>query len=94
MHLLDRRRDSGQEVLAVVDHDQQVPTGHCLRDGVDDGDLALWRDAEGLGDGVGDGVGSADGAELDHPHAVRELVGEPFGGGQREPRLAHARRHR
>ena len=32
----DRRRRRGQDVLAVVDHDQQLPAGHRLGDGVDD----------------------------------------------------------
>ena len=35
--LPDRRRGRRQEVLAVVDHDEQTPPGHRLRDGVDDG---------------------------------------------------------
>ena len=57
----DGRRGRGEHVLAVVDHDEQAPSGQRLGDRVDDASVALRGDAEGVGDGVGNGVGVADG---------------------------------
>ncbi len=86
--LPDRRSGRRQEVLAVVDHDQQPTSGDRVRDGVDDGGVALRCDPEGVGDRVGYGVGLADRCELDQPHAVREPVIDLGGGRQGQPRLA------
>ena len=46
-------------MLTVVDHEQQAPSGHRFRHGLDDRHPALGGDPEGAGQGVGDGVGSA-----------------------------------
>ncbi len=91
--LLDGRDGCRQDVLAVVDHDEQAPTGHRLGDDVDDSGVALGGDAESVGDGVGYGVGIADGCQLDEPHTVRELVGQVCCDGHEPAGSCPRRRH-
>ena len=72
---LDRRSRGGQDVLAVVDHQQEQPTSERIGDRVDERRLALWRDAERGRDGRGNGGRVADRRQLDDPHAIGELTG-------------------
>ena len=72
---LDRRSRRGQDVLAVVHHQKELPTAERIGHRVDECRVALWRDAEHGRDGRGDGGRVADRRQLDHPHAVGELAG-------------------
>ena len=86
----DGRSRGGEDVLAVVDHQKEPPTSECIGNGVDQGRVALWRDAQHGRDRSGHRSRVADRRELDHPHAVRELAGDLGPDLERQPRLADA----
>ena len=70
----DRRGGGGEDVLAVVDHEQQLPAGERLGDGLDEGGVALRGDAEHRRDRRRHRVRVAHRRELDQPDAVGELA--------------------
>ena len=82
------RSRGGEDVLAVVDHQQEPPTSERIGNRVDQGRVALWRDAEHGRDRSRDGGRVADRCELDHPHAVGELAGDLGPDLEGQPRLA------
>ena len=86
--LRDRRRSGGQDVLAVVDHQEQASAGDGLRHGLDHGGRALRRDAEGLRERVRHGVRGAEGSQLHQPHPVRVGAGQLGCRGQGQSGLA------
>ena len=88
--LPDRRRGRHEDVLAVVQQDEQLASGHRLGDRLDDAGVALRGDAEGGGDRVGDRFGVGHRCQLDEPDAVSELVGQFCGDREGEAGLADA----
>ena len=86
----DRRRGHLEDVLAVVDHEQELPAGEGLGQRVDEGCITLRRDTEHGRDRRGHRVRVADRRELDEPDPVRELGCELGAGLDREPGLADA----
>ena len=73
---LDRRGRCREQVLAVVEHEEQLAASQCFGDGVNERDVALGRDAQHRGDRRRYRPRVGDGRQLDHPHAVGEFAGE------------------
>ena len=85
---VDEIRRRGQDVLAVVDHDEQASARQRVDDALGHRPARSGRDPEDRRHGVGHGRGIADRRQLDHPDAVGELVGQLGGDLHREPGLA------
>ena len=71
----------GDDVLAVVQHDQRLLIGQMIGDAIDAESRRTLRhqravgDPDGAGDGVGHGVGRAEWCQIDEPHVHRADVG-------------------
>ena len=83
-HLGGRRQD----VLAVVQHDQQLPAGQRPHGAGHRVDGIPFRDSQRLGDACGNKRGIGEGGQLDQPRAVLEAAGGQRRRPQGEPGLA------
>ena len=77
-----------QDVLAVVEHDQQLAAGQRPHHGRHRVRGISFRDAQRLGDGRGNQRGIGEGGQLDQPGAVLETGGGQRRHPQRQPGLA------
>ena len=85
---LGQRRGRGEDVLAVVEH-QQHPARTAVADQrLGDGRVALFANAEARRDGARDTLGFRHRRQVDEPDAVREGGRHALGELDREPRLA------
>ena len=89
---LDHLGGGIEDVLAVVEHQQSRSALQSGRHTSRHGHPLLLGDSEDGGHGFGHRSRVADRGELDHPHPVGEIGGQPSGDLQGEPRLAHPTR--
>ena len=81
-----------QDVLAVIQHDQQLPVRQRPHDACHRVRGILFRYSQRLGDACGDKRGIGEGGQLDQPDAVLEAVGGQRRRPQRQAGLAAASR--
>ena len=79
-----------EEVLAVVEHEQQLLPREEVREHVDGGNRSVGLETEACRDHVGDGVGLASAGQLAPPRAVGKLGRRVHSGLHRQPRLSDA----
>ena len=84
----DRGRRRADNVLAVVDHQQQLSAGQRRSDGLDEGNVSLRCDAKRGGDRRWHRVRVAQRRELDQPDPVGELTRDLGTHLERKPRLS------
>src|SRR5262249_19192095 len=83
-------RDRSEDVLAVVDHQEELLAAQELEQQIADGDSGARIQAEDAGDGVRHGVSLAYSVELAQPRTV-PVIGDQGGRDlEREARLSHA----
>ncbi len=93
-HALDERRDSLDEVLAVVEQQQDLVRPQPLGDRLLDRFPRSLTEAQHLGQLSGNARLVGDSGQVDEPHAVAEGLQQTSGCLQRQPRLAAAARTR
>ena len=80
------------QVLAVVEHEQQLRVAQALEDVVEQVAVRAFANAEHMRDGLEDELRVEHGREIDQPGAVAEPVGVRGGDLDGQPRLARAAR--
>ena len=86
---LDERRDRGAQVLAVVEHEEDLPGPQVLDERLLDGQVLALLHVDGRGDGGHRRGRVVHGRQLGHEHLAVELVPQIARQSQRQPGLAH-----
>lgn len=86
---VDQVRRSVEQMFAVVEHQQPGPVLLCSSDTLGQRLSRQLGDVECRGNRVGHRVGIGDRGELENPDTSCEFTGEPRGGFQCQPCLAH-----
>ena len=86
----EQRRAGVEQVLAVVQHDQQVTLGHESQQGVHRRTAGVIGQAQSAGDGHRHHLRGRDRRQVDVPGAVAEISRDLGGHLHRQPGLAHA----
>ncbi len=86
--MLRKLRALGQQVFAVVEHQQQLPVAHIVDQRVDHRPPHVILDAQDRSHGLRHEALVGDRRQLNEPHTIRIFIDDVGGDLQRQPRLA------